>query len=141
MNHAILKLDSSRAYVLVESNVFENVVDKNSEWKVKITGTEETWFDTPKMYVEESITKVGDKFLAGKIRKILSYDDYMKKYPDTISRFDEVNEETDHKGFIRTVGASRMKTNSYDNWSIETVQYAVNPLRYTMTKLMQSDIA
>jgi hypothetical protein len=140
MNHAILKLDNRRAYLLVEHNVFNNEKNHKGEWKIVPVGTDQTWYDTHVSFIDEKVTKVGDTFLKGKITKIISYDDYVKKFPEVTPKFEEVNEETEHTGFIRKVGASRMKTNAYDNWSVETVLYAVNPLRYTMTKLMQSDI-
>ena len=141
MNHAILKLSAKQAYVLVKHNIFGNVKNQRNEWKVEVTGEDETWYDTNKFFIEEGMTKIGDTFLNGKITKILSFEDYSKKYPEVTPRFDEVNEETEHGGFIRTVSADRMKTTSHDNWSVEKVMYAVNPLKFTMTKLMQSDIA
>ena len=141
MNHAILKLDGSRAYLLVSHNVYDNVKTKTGDWKVEAVGTDETWYDTNKIFIEEGLTKIGDTFLNGKIIKVMDFSDYSKKYPEVTAKFDEVNEETEHTGFIRKIGADRMKTNAHDNWSIEKVMYAVNPLRYTMTKIMQSDIA
>jgi hypothetical protein len=93
MTHEILHLNSKRAYVLVN----------------------DVWYDTHR----DLFPKVGESFLIGRIEKVLTYEDYTKKYPESKREmFPGVNDKTTSNGFIRK------SSNEADQI---LVKYAVNP--------------
>jgi hypothetical protein len=76
MKHEVLFLNSNRAYVLIE----------------------DTWYDTTR----DSNPRVGDSFLIGKIEKVLDYETYRKKYPESNQEiYREVTDKTISGGWIR----------------------------------------
>jgi len=78
MKHEILKLNSSRTFVLVN----------------------DTWYDT---HVDLN-PKVGQGFLNGQIEKILSYKDYTKEFPESKNEmYEYVSDKTISGGYIRRV--------------------------------------
>ena len=78
MNHEILKLNSSRVYVLVKG----------------------TWYDT---HIDLN-PKVGQNFLNGQIERVLSFEDYTKEFPESENEtYDYVSEKTVSGGYIRRV--------------------------------------
>lgn len=78
MRHEILRLNSSRAYVLVK----------------------DTWYDTH----ADLNPKVGQNFLNGQIERVLSFADYTKEFPESTNEtYDYVSEKTVSGGFIRRV--------------------------------------
>lgn len=90
MTHEILKLNNSRAYVLVN----------------------DTWYDTH----ADLSPKVGQNFLNGQIKEILSYEDYTKRFPESKNEtYEYVSEKTVSGGYIRRVVDGMVK-------------YAVNPV-------------
>lgn len=90
MKHEILKLNSSRAYVLVK----------------------ETWYDT---HIDLN-PKIGQNFLNGNIEKVLSFEQYMKEFPESKNEMYEfISEKTVSGGCIRRVVDG-------------IVKYAVNPV-------------
>ena len=94
MKHEVLFLNSSRTYVLVQ----------------------DTWYDTTK----ESNPRVGDSFLLGKIEKILDYESYTKKYPESKQEiYSEVTDKTISGGWLRRTVDGMVK-------------YAVNPATPTV---------
>jgi len=94
MKHEVLFLNSSRAYVLVE----------------------DTWYDTTK----ESNPRVGESFLLGRIEKVLDYETYTKKYPESKQEiYNEVTDKTISGGYLRRVVDGMVK-------------YAVNPAAPTV---------
>lgn len=98
MQHQILYLNSSRAYVLVEG----------------------TWYDTR----SDFNPSVGNNFLLGKIDKVLSYKEYKEAYPDSNNvLFPYINDITPSGGFIRNVCTEKQEDNTYKKF----VRYAVNP--------------
>jgi hypothetical protein len=167
MKHSILKLDSTRHYLLIEHGVYSNVqkleqtpvYDRQGipdgepgnitgktepgfmgEWQISATDTEQTWFDTNNKFVEEKMLKVGDIFLNGRIIKMLSYDDYIKKFPESIATYDEVSASTDHKGYIRKVNQTKMQGTGFDMWYIPEVKYSVNMKRSELAILVREDL-
>jgi hypothetical protein len=167
MKHSILKLDSTRHYLLVEHGVYNNVqklenvpvYDRQGvpdgepgkdtgktesgfmgEWEVSPVDTEQTWYDTNVKFVEEKMLKVGDIFLNGRIVKMLSYDDYIKKFPESIATYDEVSASTDHKGYIRKVNQTKMQSKGFDMWYIPEVKYSVNMKRSELAILVREDL-
>ena len=95
MKHEVLLLNSNRAYVLVDN----------------------TWYDTTR----DSNPRVGDSFLIGKIEKVLDYEAYTKKYPESKQEiYNEVTDKTISGGWLRrTVDG--------------IVKYAVNPATPTVS--------
>ncbi len=94
MKHEVLFLNSSRAYVLVE----------------------DTWYDTTR----ESNPRVGESFLLGRIEKVLDYETYTKKYPESKQEiYNEVSDKTISGGYLRRVIDGMVK-------------YAVNPATPTV---------
>jgi hypothetical protein len=78
MKHEILKLNSSRTYVLVD----------------------DTWYDT---HVDLN-PKTGQGFLNGRIEKILSYKEYTEEFPESKNEmYDHVSEKFISGGYIRRV--------------------------------------
>lgn len=94
MKHQALFLNLNRAYVLVDN----------------------TWYDTTR----DSNPRVGDSFLIGKIKKVLDYETYTKKYPESKQEiYNEVTDKTISGGWLRrTVNGM--------------VKYAVNPATPTV---------
>lgn len=89
MKHEILYLNKKRAYVLVN----------------------DTWYDTS----ADFNLKADQKFLTGKIEEVLSYEDYVEKYPESREEiYPYVSDKTISGGYIRRV---------LDNM----VKYGVNP--------------
>ena len=89
MKHQALFLNSNRAYVLVD----------------------DTWYDTTR----DSNPRVGDSFLIGKIEKVLDYETYTKKYPESKQEiYNEVTDKTISGGWLRRTVDGMVK-------------YAVNP--------------
>jgi hypothetical protein len=167
MNHSILKLDNTRQYLLVEHSTYDNIqileevpvyerqgisdgepgkptgkteLGFMGNWEVGSTNTEETWYDTNSKFVEEKIIKVGDVFLNGRITKILTYDNYVNKFSDTLATYDEVSASTDHKGYIRKVHDTKMQGRSFDMWYVPEVKYAVNMKRSELAILVREDL-
>lgn len=140
MNHSILKLDKTRQYLLVEHSTYENIQISEGEWEVKSTGKEETWYDTNSKFVEEKIVKVGDVYLNGRVTKILTYDKYVKEYPDTLATYDEVSASTDHKGYIRKVHDTKMQGKGFDVWYVPEVKYSINMKRSELAILVKEDL-
>jgi hypothetical protein len=94
MKHEVLFLNSSRAYVLVDN----------------------TWYDTTK----ESNPRIGEPFLLGRIEKVLDYETYTKKYPESKQEiYNEVTDKTISGGYLRRVVGGMVK-------------YAVNPATPTV---------
>ena len=94
MRHEILLLRQNRAYVLID----------------------DVWYDTPR----DSNPQAGQSFLIGKIEKVLDYEKYTEKYPESKDpMFDYVSDKTISGGYIRRV---------VDN----LVKYAVNPATPTV---------
>lgn len=90
MKHEILKLNSSRVYVLVNDVWYDSHVDLNP--------------------------KVGQRFLDGQIKKVLSFEDYTEKFPESKNEmYEYVSEKTVSGGYIRRVVEG-------------IVKYAVNPV-------------
>ena len=78
MTHEILKLNSSRTYVLVNDVWYDTHVDLNP--------------------------KVGQNFLNGQIEKVLSFEQYTKEFPESKNEmFEYVSEKTVSGGYIRRV--------------------------------------
>ena len=95
MKHEVLFLNSNRAYVLVDN----------------------TWYDTTR----DSNPRVGDSFLIGKIEKVLDYETYTKKYPESKQEiYNEVTDKTISGGWRRRTVDGRVK-------------YAVNPATPTVS--------
>ena len=93
MTHEILHLNQNRVYVLVN----------------------EVWYDTHK----DLTPKVGDGFLTGRVKKILTYEQYTEEYPNSKNEmFSAINEKTNSRGFIRKVVKDGDQV---------LVKYAVNP--------------
>jgi hypothetical protein len=89
MKHEILFLNASRAYALVN----------------------DVWYDTHK----DSNPEIGQGFLTGKIEKVLNYEKYKEKYPESKTEiYDEVTDKTISGGYLRRVIDGMVK-------------YAVNP--------------
>jgi len=94
MKHEVLFLNSNRAYVLVD----------------------DTWYDTTR----DSNPQAGESFLIGKIKKVLDYEAYMKKYPESKKEiYNEVTDKTISGGYLRRVIDGMVK-------------YAVNPAAPTV---------
>ena len=94
MRHEILFLRPNRAYVLID----------------------DVWYDTPR----DSNPQAGQSFLIGKIEKVLDYEKYTEKYPESKDpMFDYVSDKTISGGYIRRVVDSLVK-------------YAVNPATPTV---------
>jgi len=167
MNHSILKLDNTRQYLLVEHNTYENiqileevpVYDRQGvsegepgnptgktelgfmgDWKVMATNTEQTWYDTNSKFVEEGLIKIGDVFLNGMVTKILTYENYIKKFPESVATYDEFSAITDHKGYIRKVHDTKMQGVGFDMWYVPEVKYAVNMKRSELAILVREDL-
>lgn len=89
MTHEILYLNRNRVYVLVN----------------------DTWYDAHK----DLYPQVGANFLAGKIEKVLTYEEYTEQYPESKQEiYTEVSDKTISGGYLRrTVDG--------------VVKYAVNP--------------
>ena len=78
MKHEILRLNRSRAYVLVK----------------------DVWYDA---HVELS-PRVGQQFLNGQIEKVLSFEEYKTEFPQSKDEmYDYVSDKTVSGGFIRRV--------------------------------------
>jgi hypothetical protein len=102
MKHEVLFLNSSRAYVLVE----------------------DTWYDTTK----ESNPRVGESFLLGRIEKVLDYETYTKKYPESKQEiYNEVTDKTISGGYLRRVVNGMVK-------------YAVNPATPTVGSNVKAEL-
>ena len=95
MKHEVLFLNSNRAYVLVDN----------------------TWYDTTR----DSNPRTGESFLIGKIEKVLDYETYTKKYPESKQEiYNEVTDKTISGGYLRRVIDGMVK-------------YAVNPATPTVS--------
>ena len=102
MKHEVLFLNSKRAYVLVN----------------------ETWYDTHR----DSNPQEGDSFLIGQIEKVLSYEDYTKKYPESKQEiYSEVTDKTISGGYLRRVLDGMVK-------------YAVNPATPTVSSSNRKEV-
>ena len=89
MKHEVLFLNSSRMYVLVD----------------------DTWYDTHK----ECNLKPGQPFLLGRADKVLDFESYTKKYPESKTEiYNEVTDKTISGGYLRRVLDGMVK-------------YAINP--------------
>jgi len=111
MKHEILFLNSRRAYVRVE----------------------DTWYDTEK----EHNPKVGQGFLLGMIKEVLSFEQYKELYPESKTEmFYEVVDKTHTGGFIRKVSDKKMMFGEYNR----VVQYAVNPMQPTLISKKDSNL-
>jgi len=89
MKHEILRLSKSRVYVLVN----------------------DVWYDAH----AELNPSVGQSFLNGQIKKVLSYEEYTKEFPESKNEmYDYVSDKTVSGGFIRRVVEG-------------TVRYGINP--------------
>ena len=89
MKHEVLFLNSSRMYVLVN----------------------DTWYDTHR----ECNPKEGQSFLLGRIEKVLNFESYTKKYPESKTEiYNEVTDKTISGGYLRRVLDGMVK-------------YAINP--------------
>ena len=94
MRHEILFLKPSRAYVLID----------------------DVWYDTPR----DSNPQVSQSFLTGRIEKVLDYEAYTKKYPQSKDEmFEYVSDKTISGGYIRRTVDGMVK-------------YAVNPATPTV---------
>ena len=102
MKHEVLFLSSNRAYVLVDN----------------------TWYDTTR----DSNPRVGESFLLGKIEKVLDYEAYTKKYPESKQEiYNEVTDKTISGGYLRRVVDGMVK-------------YAVNPATPTVGSNVKRDL-
>ena len=102
MKHEVLFLNSNRAYVLVDN----------------------TWYDTTR----DSNPRVGDSFLLGKIEKVLNYETYTKKYPESKQEiYNEVTDKTISGGWLRRTVDGMVK-------------YAVNPATPTVGSSVKRDL-
>jgi hypothetical protein len=111
MKHEILFLNSRRAYVRVE----------------------DTWYDTEK----EHNPKVGQGFLLGIIKEVLSFEQYKELYPESKTEmFYEVVDKTHTGGFIRKVSDKKMMFGEYNR----VVQYAVNPMQPALISKKDSNL-
>ena len=100
MRHEVLFLNSRRAYVRVD----------------------DTWYDTNK----EHNPRVGQGFLLGQIKEVLSFEKYKELYPESKTEmFYEVVDKTQTGGFIRKVSDKKILHGEY----ARVVQYGVNPLQ------------
>ncbi len=98
MRHEVLFLNKNRCYVLVDG----------------------TWYDTH----PELNPVVGQSFLTGAIEKVLTYEAYTAKYPESKDEiYPIVADKTISGGFVRKVITTRI---SSDN-STRLVKYGVNP--------------
>lgn len=89
MKHEVLFLNSSRMYVLVD----------------------DVWYDTHK----ECNPREGQSFLLGRVSKVLDFESYTKKYPDSKQEiYNEVTDKTISGGYLRRVLDGMVK-------------YAINP--------------
>ena len=102
MKHEVLFLNSNRAYVLIE----------------------DTWYDTTR----DSNPKAGDSFLIGKIEKVLDYEAYTKKHPESKKEiYNEVTDKTISGGYLRRVIDGMVK-------------YGVNPATPTVGSKVKGEI-
>jgi hypothetical protein len=102
MKHEVLFLNPNRAYVLVDN----------------------TWYDTTR----DSNPRVGDSFLLGKIEKVLDYEAYTKKYPESKQEiYNEVTDKTISGGYLRRVVDGMVK-------------YAVNPATPTVGSKVKGEL-
>lgn len=102
MKHEVLFLNSNRAYVLVD----------------------DTWYDTTR----DSNPKTGDSFLLGKIEKVLDYETYTKKYPESKQEiYNEVTDKTISGGWLRRTVDGMVK-------------YAVNPSTPTVGSKIKGEV-
>ena len=102
MKHEVLFLNSNRAYVLVG----------------------DTWYDTTK----ESNPRVGESFLVGKIEKVLDYETYTKKYPESKQEiYSEVADKTISGGWLRRTVDGMVK-------------YAINPATPTVSSSIKKEL-
>lgn len=102
MKHEVLFLNPSRAYVLVNG----------------------TWYDTTR----DSNPRVGESFLIGKIEKVLDYETYTKKYPESKQEiYNEATDKTISGGYLRRVVDGMVK-------------YAVNPAMPTVGSNIKRDL-
>jgi len=102
MKHEVLFLNSNRAYVLVDN----------------------TWYDTTR----DSNPKAGDSFLLGKIEKVLDYETYTKKYPESKQEiYNEVTDKTTSGGWLRRTVDGMVK-------------YAVNPATPTVGSKIKGEL-
>jgi len=99
--HEILKLNEDRLYLKLSTDI---------------------WYDTHK----ETMPKVGSVFLNGIVKEVLTYKEYLYRFPKSNKEsFNEISENVIHKGFIRKI--------STDKQSYKTiVEYSVNPVNYTL---------
>jgi len=102
MKHEVLFLNLNRAYVLVDN----------------------TWYDTTR----DSNPRVGDSFLIGKIEKVLDYENYTKKYPESKQEiYNEVTDKTISGGWLRRTVDGMVK-------------YAVNPATPTVSSNIKREV-
>ncbi len=100
MRHEVLFLNSRRAYIRVE----------------------DVWYDTNK----EHDPKVGQGFLLGQIKEVLSFEKYKELYPESKTEmYYDFVDKTHTGGFIRKVSDKKFLHGEYSR----VVQYAVNPLQ------------
>ncbi len=101
MRHEVLFLNSSRMYVLVNS----------------------TWYDTHK----ECNPQVGQSFLLGRVEKVLDFETYTKKYPESKEEiYDHVSDKTISGGYLRRVLDGMVK-------------YAINPATPTLSSVTRKE--
>ena len=101
--HETLYLNSNRAYVRVS----------------------DTWYDSRADYD----LKVGDPFLIGRIEQILSYEEYIKTFPESkTEQYSKVSEKTNSGGYIRK--ASNQITDAGEH--VRVVEYAINPQKFVI---------
>jgi hypothetical protein len=102
MKHEILFLNLSRAYVLIN----------------------DVWYDTHR----DSNPQIGQSFLIGKIEKVLDYEKYTEKYPESKKEiYDEVTDKTISGGYVRRVIDGMVK-------------YAVNPATPTVSSSNRKEV-
>jgi hypothetical protein len=84
MKHEILQLNRYRAYVLVK----------------------DVWYD---VHVELS-PRVGQQFLNGQIKRVLSFEEYKTEFPESKEEmYDYISDKTASGGFIRRVVDAKIK--------------------------------
>lgn len=102
MKHEILFLNLSRAYVLIN----------------------DVWYDAHR----DSNPQIGQSFLIGKIEKVLDYEKYTEKYPESKKEiYDEVTDKTISGGYVRRVIDGMVK-------------YAVNPATPTVSSSNRKEV-
>jgi hypothetical protein len=154
MKNKILQLNPKRVYLLVESSIFGLVQQERmmvnskdeaeltlcGEFKVVPIDKEETWYDSRSEFEHQ----VGDLFLNGHIKEVLTYDQYVAKLEkekvSVSEMLEEVSERTGHRGFIRKVVDDLRRGRPFERWYISEVHHGVDVRDFTIATLTKADL-